>query len=411
MSAQQEDAATLTANAAFAKFEQARKTNGKFVAKELAIRDEFRRMKRRKVELKTMRKMNGGQRAVWVHELIETTFIPYSKAWNRKFAEQIQSILPPEIRSMVYSYLLDDDTWEEYENDFMAVSSVLPPSIGHCSCLRVFHGLPRVPHFLLPEYVGVAASEIVEKVYSDDWFKEQILYGPTTKLESLVHKDAFGAGFDPAPHIRNLDLDCAVDEYRRPRTIHSGDTCQHTPYERKYIEQDRLKSHFDQLLGVVHNPHFEELVITFTQRNVRIDVLEEALEAFVDVHKAFKSAGKTMHLSWTYTSATCAKDGVHNHHRHLDKFFTEPRYTWKHQMLQFLKKLIPCMLDSHIHFLDEPSLGLSDADFVHRMWAPDEIFDVDEDFHEVSDEDSDDEFTDGSMVGDSQYGIRRYLLD
>lgn len=35
-------------------------------------------------------------------------------------------------------------------------------------------------------------------------------------------------------------------------------------------------------------------------------------------------------------------------------------------------KLAPCLQDRHIRFEDEPSLGLSDADFVHRMWDSDE---------------------------------------
>lgn len=32
----------------------------------------------------------------------------------------------------------------------------------------------------------------------------------------------------------------------------------------------------------------------------------------------------------------------------------------------------PCIEERHVRFVDEPSLGLSDADFVHRMWDEDE---------------------------------------
>ena len=56
-----------------------------------------------------MRKMNRGQRNAWLQEFVapkldvdrlaplsltETTIVPYSKAWNRTFTEQIQTTLP-----------------------------------------------------------------------------------------------------------------------------------------------------------------------------------------------------------------------------------------------------------------------------------------------------------------------------
>ena len=51
----------------------------------------------------------------------------------------------------------------------------------------------------------------------------------------------------------------------------------------------------------------------------------------------------------------------------------------------------PCIEPRHVHFVDEPSLGLSDKDFVHRMWDDDEtafLTDEEED-EDIEDEDED----------------------
>lgn len=314
-------------------------------------------IEQRKLELTTTRKMSRGQRDDWLHEyeakkhccipvtdflsLIETTFIPYSKAWNLRLARRIQNTLPPEIRSIVWSYLLDGDTWHHYECQFMATTHVLPPEIGHCCCIKMFHGLPRVPHFCLPEYMGPgAAMEIVEKLYSDRWFSDKTFHGLTTGLESLIHKDPFGADYDIVSHIRRLSVICVVDRYRRRRVWHPPNGCKHTPYQRRYTNRDQLKSEFDQLLCVIGNKAFQRLEVTFVQRNVRIDVLEEALESFVDVHKAFIMSGIDMRVKWSYSGVgECSEHLGHMHDRNLGKFFTEPRPTWKHRMLQFLKQV------------------------------------------------------------------------
>jgi hypothetical protein len=48
------------------------------------------------------------------------------------------------------------------------------------------------------------------------------------------------------------------------------------------------------------NEGFRYPEVTFTQRNVRIDVLEKALEAFTEVYQAFRKAGAGMCLQWKY---------------------------------------------------------------------------------------------------------------
>ena len=53
--------------------------------------------------------------------------------------------------------------------------------------------------------------------------------------------------------------------------------------------------------------------------------------------------------------------------------------------------MTPCMKKRHIRFVDEPSLGLSDTDFVHCMWGDDETY-------EPTDDDSDDDYEDTDSV-------------
>lgn len=186
---------------------------------------------------------------------------------------------------------------------------------------------------------GEAAVEVVERLYRSEWFDDQTLYGQTADLNALINTDAFGAGFDPASLIQSLSIVCDVDQYRRPRPAYPCKNCRHTPYERRYIDQDRLKSEFDQLLGLVDSENFFHLEVTFIQRNIRIDVLEEALEAFRNVHQAFRQSDAALYIQWSSSSFTCGQKPGHAHGKDLSKFFTEPRYTWKHRMLQFLEQV------------------------------------------------------------------------
>ena len=54
-----------------------------------------------------------------------------------------------------------------------------------------------------------------------------------------------------------------------------------------------------------------------------------------------------------------------------------------------VRKMKMCIEPRHVHFVNEPSLGLSDKDFIHRMWDEDETRDLTEDEEEY--EDSEDE--------------------
>lgn len=269
---------------------------------------------------------------------LEETIALYSKAWNRKFAEKIQSNFPLEIRNIVYDNLLDDAMWEEYQYALQAVMSAVPSEVGHCRCLINLYGLLRVPHYLLFQYMGNdAAQEIVAKVYRSAWFKEQTVYSISVDLDDLLHKDAFGAGFDPISCIKSLSIICYVDKHRRPRGSKCQDeNCQHGPGERRYIKNE-LRSEFDQLIGAAGNKDSRSLEITFLQRNVRIDVLEEALEAFRPAYEAFKKTGVEIRIRWEYAKLDC--DCFDEHGRDLTKFFVDPRFTWKRRMFQFLERV------------------------------------------------------------------------
>lgn len=61
----------------------------------------------------------------------------------------------------------------------------------------------------------------------------------------------------------------------------------------------------------------------------------------------------------------------------------------------------PCIEPKHRWFTEEPSLGLSDNDFVHRMWGNGETFDT------TDGEESEDEDSEGSDAysGESREGF------
>lgn len=230
---------------------------------------------------------------------------------------------------------MNSEMWDEHQYSFQAIMSAVPPDVGHCRCLFHGHGMPRVPHYLYTEYVGSAtAQEVVGKLYNSKWFSEITLYAIPRHLSKLMHTDAFGAGFDPVSCIKSLSVVCMVDEYRTlPMWYPPSENHQFTPDERMYIEQEQLKSHFDHLLAVVDNKGFRYLNVTFMQRNIRIGVLEEALETLTSVHKAFRKAGITVRILWEYT---------HDHLvccRNLEDFFRDPRPSWKARMFQFLQKV------------------------------------------------------------------------
>lgn len=274
----------------------------------------------------------------------------------------MQATLPPEIRAMVYDHLVDDEMWKKYLHHLMAVTSVLDPEIGHCCCMHQTHGLPRLPHFFYPQYMGYeTARELIEKVYNSKWFENMTLYGISTELHSLLHTDPFGAGFDIGPFTRSVNIVCFVDQYRTPqfcsRQEISRDTCRglHTPYARRYLDREEIKSDFSNLLGLEKNKGFHSLEISFVQRNIRIDVLEEALEAFSEVYQAFRASGCALRVEWKYFSPLCG-DLLHMHKRSLSKFFTDPRYTWKQRMLQFLEKVIKMIEARGITHTDSRSI-------------------------------------------------------
>jgi len=59
----------------------------------------------------------------------------------------------------------------------------------------------------------------------------------------------------------------------------------------------------------------------------------------------------------------------------------------------------PCIEPKHKWFTEEPSLGLSDNDFVHRMWGNGETFEA-TDGEESEDEDSEDSDTNSGEGGE-----------
>jgi hypothetical protein len=122
-------------------------------------------LKSQRTALLDQREVNDRNHEEWLSAIFDDTIVPYAQAWNLRFAEQMQSCLPPELRQLVYSYLWDEDSRQEYDM-WLAHDAFdgKPCTRRPCKCLP--NGTWELPHFTLPAYVGPAmALETVEVWY------------------------------------------------------------------------------------------------------------------------------------------------------------------------------------------------------------------------------------------------------
>jgi len=256
----------------------------------------------------------------------ETTIIPYAKSWNLAFADQIQTRLPPELRNMIWEWVWDDVAFDDHFDDLLLKNEETARcKHSPCNCNTTFD--PNIPHYLQLAFVGATtAREIVETMY-----KNSPLYwtARTNTIKDVLFHDPFHVGFNPLSTIRKLYVDCKIDNYRTPRKcFRRNRTCEHKPAERAYIKRSELKASFDHLLAVPKKAGFD-LSVTFYQRNVRLAVLEEALETFRDVYLAFQDAGATLDVDWQYSLCNASPRKV-NVHDFYDKDVS--RDAWRAEM-------------------------------------------------------------------------------
>lgn len=98
-----------------------------------------------------------------------------------------------------------------------------------------------------------------------------------------------------------------------------------------------LKRRFRCLLDVVYKGNFL-LTVEFRQRNVRLDVLEEALEAFPCVYQDLSEADAHIDVCWSYWTydPNDFRPSFYPIQRVVTDFYETPRHLWKHKMSEFL---------------------------------------------------------------------------
>ena len=177
----------------------------------------------------------------------------------------------------------------------------VPVRLGAAKSKLLKPSVANSPHWLQLSFMGPQAMyEIAEAIYTIGIYKAAGVTGEAKELASLIHEDGFGAGFDPSKRINSVSIVCHVDDYRLPHECMRGcrpaRECRHLSHERKYIDQNRLKSEFEHLLALVKRKEIDQgsglIEVDLIQRNVRIDMLEEALETFADVRLALLGAGR-----------------------------------------------------------------------------------------------------------------------
>jgi hypothetical protein len=228
------------------------------------------------------------------------TFVPYSRAWNMRLADMMQTKLPRELRDMVYAHLWNEHTLIcRYSGSFvrLVVGGQLDLDAADLTALC---DESELPHFLGSRYVGkTTALEVVHALY-------KVLHGhdavraSTQNLRDTLLDDRFCVGFQAITVLRELSIYCKLDRYRTPPFRHKlTPTCKHSDPETLFIDQDKLKADLKAFNTIVDKKNFR-LEILLLQRNIRIAVLTESLDVFRDIRKTFVEQGADVQIIWAY---------------------------------------------------------------------------------------------------------------
>ena len=261
---------------------------------------------------------------VHIGSAYERIIVPYAKAWNSNLAQHMHSVLPRELRTMVYEYLWDDETFSEFKDGILETAGCAchcNEKPEACRCLENC----SLPHFLNVDYVGkLTAIEMVETLYGS--LQRRSIPVPVSKPENIeraICTGVFKANFYASSAIRGLEVQCKLDRYWRSRNPHSV-----IPEQGNHMIQFKLKSHCEMLLKVENKENFD-LEFNFVQQNVRLSVLEDALEALSEVRSIFLAAGGTVRTFWTYRAGDETAMNL------TDDFFKISRLEWRDLVLRF----------------------------------------------------------------------------
>lgn len=233
----------------------------------------------------------------WLMKIIEQ----YSKSWNLRFADIAQARLPRELRDMIHAHLwMAKDMVEKYEGLMSAITVKHSSCVKH-SALIVYRALVRGFPFIDKNYVGsTTAYEAV-----DAMCRALLLFAGknplTVRLDDVPYicDDPFNISHNGASAIRQLKIVCKIDRYRTRNKCRARASCTHTASERAYTYRENIRHELAPLLQVAKKRNFQ-LGLLFIQRNIRLGVLSEVLDAFSEVYWAFETARANVTMTWQY---------------------------------------------------------------------------------------------------------------
>jgi hypothetical protein len=239
--------------------------------------------------------------------------------------------LPQELRDMVYRYLWEDKNmqWTVGANlEFKDLERIIrnPCSTErHCQCLETA-SLPRI---LQTAYVGAETLvEVVEAMYKCDSQPMRTSYN-IVDVPDLVEGDGFHLGISPASLLRRLEIWFDVEKcYERDEELFTSD-----------FDQDELKLDLEPLLSITNKARFD-LTIRMRQRYIRLDVIQEYLDAISPICQTFSAEEAKLDITFVYRGREHRKGPV----RYPIKYdllgaALDPEQDWKADMRKWIESV------------------------------------------------------------------------
>ncbi|KAH7091673.1 hypothetical protein FB567DRAFT_617337 [Paraphoma chrysanthemicola] len=380
--------------AALAKLQRTGARRKELSQKEQAIDEEKAKLQQQLLWLETKRKLLHGQYNEYLHDAYEHSIVPFAKAWNLKFAVEMQARLPRELRDMIYTFFWDSHS---FDSDFYTTEVACGNDYRNEHHLLHCVDCHHMAHVLSPVYMGSeTALEMVQTLYKS--FNEDGLtvWSPAS-IHRAISTDCFHVGFAVAKTtIRKLSIHCKLDLYRTPPQRHElTDKCNHTAADLSFIKGQVLEQQFKNLLAIEDKRDFD-LHILIIQRNIRLDALAEAIEALREVRKTFTEASGKVDVVWTYRGNWVEGEPPSDIDLlvlPINGFFDKGRNEWGPEMKQFLRMYDDVIVPKHDRLHDDHLFAKS-RDIngrVHSMWGlnEDEYSTGDEESSEDEDGDTD----------------------
>jgi hypothetical protein len=281
--------------------------------------------------------------------LVDAVLGPYSRAATLALVTRMRARLPRELRDMVYQQLWRDGTHIARLYKVHRLMQVPQCTQRPCRCLKA----EQLPTIIDVAFVGAdVALEVVEALYScgaSDYTPITSLFRATCleEITYLVCTDAFHVGLDPASVLRVLAVDVVVENYHLET--------QQAPW----IDHQAVALQLAPLLKIVHKSGFQ-LDIILSQRYIRLNVLEEFLNAIRPVLEPLQEGGAIVRFMFSY--------------RYRDEFsspvdyslfdaFANPAGNWKEEMTGWLD------LVSLMAGYDSPVYGLLTMNAARRYFG------------------------------------------